>query len=80
MMGNYSCTLWRDRSGFLGRLLGPKKVDVFDTGVDPEDPRALQAALITAVDRNRSQADITQYRLEVVLTDYRYAAWLDGGG
>ena len=59
--GIYSCTLWRTR-----RLFGPKKVDEFETALDPQDRSSLDAALAAAAFRDRrNSADIMDYRLQV---------------
>jgi hypothetical protein len=76
----YSCTLWRDHGSFFG---GPKRVDVFDTGLDLEDPASLEHALAAAVRRHPSFPDIEQYSLQnrrpgehEVILDYRHTPWL----
>jgi len=59
--GIYSCTLWRNQ-----RLFGPKKVEEFETGLDPQDRSSLDAALAAAAFRDRrNSADIMDYRLQV---------------
>jgi hypothetical protein len=79
----YSCTVWFDRQGGIGRTIGPKQVEEFDTMLDLEDYRSLQEALRLAAFRHRGhEADLALYRLEVrapgqqdVIANYRYSAW-----
>jgi hypothetical protein len=80
----YSCTLWCDRRG-IGRLLGAREVEVFDTTLDLDDSRSVQNALAEAAYRDRGdRADIALYQLEVRVPghtglNYRYnSAWLVG--
>jgi hypothetical protein len=59
--GIYSCTLWRNQ-----RLFGPKKVEEFETALDPRDSSSLDSALAAAAFRDRrNSADIMEYRLQV---------------
>ena len=79
--GNYPCILWRDR-GFLG----PKRLEDFHTGLDPEDPISLEHALLAAAQRDPSfSGDLTPYGLQVrapdnpddvIVDNYRHTPWL----
>jgi hypothetical protein len=72
MPGTYSCTLWRDRPDF-GWLPGPKRVETFETGLDPEDASSMNAVIAAAAARrDRGEyADLCLYRLEVRVSGYR---------
>jgi hypothetical protein len=82
----YTCMVYRERE--FGWLLGPKQVEQFVTGLDPDDPLSLQAVLQAAVYRDQGPdadpAELLTYRLDVydregkrLLVDgYRFSTWL----
>ncbi|HVB41962.1 MAG TPA: hypothetical protein VNF47_04560 [Streptosporangiaceae bacterium] len=86
-METYQCTVWYEPQGWLAG--GPQQIESFNTALDLDDPRSMQAALTGAAYRHRGRrADLYLYGLEVrwpgekeVLRLYRYQQLLgeDGG-
>jgi hypothetical protein len=77
-VGGFTCTVYRDRE-FMW-LIGPKRVEVFTTVLDLNDPRSLDRVIIGAARRDMGdEADLDLYRLEVqapagqAIRNYRYS-------
>lgn len=82
MTGIYPCVLWRDPAGWRW-LRSPARVEEFDTALDPDDHRSLEAALQLAAFRDRGdRAPLVLYELLVydpetgeLIRRYRHTTW-----
>lgn len=82
MLATHTCVLWRDPPGRTW-LRSPKRVEEFETALDLDDPRSLQAALECGAYRDRGEgAPLVLYDLRVYepgsdepVVRYRHNLW-----